>query len=79
MLDGSGVDLVDAGRQHEAPAMQGEARDGRTPPARPVEFARDIRAAARMPWLNMGGIRWRPVAEQVLASGGHGFGTGTAL
>ncbi len=72
MLDGLGVDLVElSGGSYEAPAMQGEARDGRTlaREAYFVEFARDIRAAARMPVMVTGGIRRRPVAEQVLASG----------
>lgn len=75
MLDGLGIDLVElSGGSYEAPAMQGEARDGRTlaREAYFVEFARDIRAAARMPVMVTGGIRRRPVAEQVLASGGHG-------
>ena len=72
MLDGLGIDLVElSGGSYEAPAMQGEARDGRTlaREAYFVEFARDIRAAARMPVMVTGGIRRRPVAEQVLASG----------
>ncbi len=45
MLDGLGVDLVElSGGSYEAPAMQGEARDGRTlaREAYFVEFARDI-------------------------------------
>lgn len=82
MLDGLGVDLVElSGGSYEAPAMQGEARDGRTlaREAYFVEFARDIRAAARMPVMVTGGIRRRPVAEQVLASGVDMVGIGTAL
>lgn len=52
MLDGLGVDLVElSGGSYEAPAMHGEARDGRTlaREAYFVEFARDIRTVARMP------------------------------
>ncbi|MBU5737329.1 2,4-dienoyl-CoA reductase [Pseudomonas aeruginosa] len=82
MLDGLGIDLVElSGGSYEAPAMQGEARDGRTlaREAYFVEFARDIRAAARMPVMVTGGIRRRPVAEQVLASGVDMVGIGTAL
>ncbi|CRO96388.1 NADH oxidase [Pseudomonas aeruginosa] len=82
MLDGLGVDLVElSGGSYEAPAMQGEARDGRTlaREAYFVEFARDIRVAARMPVMVTGGIRRRPVAEQVLASGVDMVGIGTAL
>ncbi|MBH9345485.1 NADH:flavin oxidoreductase/NADH oxidase family protein [Pseudomonas aeruginosa] len=82
MLDGLGVDLVElSGGSYEAPAMHGEARDGRTlaREAYFVEFARDIRTVARMPVMVTGGIRRRPVAEQVLASGVDMVGIGTAL
>ena len=82
MLNELPVDLVElSGGSYEAPAMQGEARDGRTlaREAYFVEFARDIRAAARMPVMVTGGIRRRPVAEQVLASGVDMVGIGTAL
>ncbi|MCW3478737.1 hypothetical protein OL229_04020 [Neisseriaceae bacterium JH1-16] len=76
------VDLLElSGGSYEAPAMQGEARDGRTlaREAYFVEFARDIRAVAKMPVMVTGGIRRRPVAEQVAKSGVDMVGIGTAL
>lgn len=76
------VDLVElSGGSYEAPAMQGEARDGRTlaREAYFLEFAREIRALASMPVMVTGGIRRAPVAEQVLASGVEMVGIGTAL
>ena len=82
LLDGLGVDLVElSGGSYEAPAMQGEARDGRTlaREAYFLEFAREIRAVAQMPVMVTGGIRRAPVAAQVLASGIEMVGIGTAL
>lgn len=82
LLDGLGVDLVElSGGSYEAPAMQGQARDGRTlaREAYFLEFAREIRAVASMPIMVTGGIRRAPVAEQVLASGIEMVGIGTAL
>lgn len=76
------VDLVElSGGSYEAPAMQGEARDGRTlaREAYFVEFARDIRTIAKMPVMVTGGIRRLAVAEQVVASGVDMVGIGTAL
>lgn len=82
LLDGLGVDLVElSGGSYEAPAMQGQARDGRTlaREAYFLEFAREIRAAASMPIMVTGGIRRAPVAQEVLASGIEMVGIGTAL
>ncbi|KAI3591531.1 2,4-dienoyl-CoA reductase (NADPH) [Cupriavidus sp. U2] len=82
MLDNLGVDLVElSGGSYEAPAMQGQARDGRTlaREAYFVEFAQDIRAVATMPVMVTGGIRRQPVAEQVVRSGVDMVGIGTAL
>ena len=82
MLEGLGVDLVElSGGSYEAPAMQGEARDGRTlaREAYFAEFARDIRAVTAMPVMVTGGIRRRPVADQVVQSGVDMVGIGTAL
>ncbi len=82
MLNDHAVDLVElSGGSYEAPAMQGEARDGRTlaREAYFVEFARDIRTIAKMPVMVTGGIRRRPVAEQVVQSGVDMVGIGTAL
>ncbi|MFI8744426.1 NADH:flavin oxidoreductase/NADH oxidase family protein [Pseudomonas sp. NPDC077186] len=76
------VDLVElSGGSYEAPAMQGQARDGRSlaREAYFLEFAREIRGAASMPLMVTGGIRRAPVAEQVLASGIEMVGIGTAL
>ncbi|MDH0301719.1 MULTISPECIES: NADH:flavin oxidoreductase/NADH oxidase family protein [unclassified Pseudomonas] len=82
LLDGLGVDLVElSGGSYEAPAMQGEARDGRTlaREAYFLDFARDIRSVAKMPVMVTGGIRRQSVAEQVVQSGVEMVGIGTAL
>ncbi|QGZ58323.1 NADH:flavin oxidoreductase/NADH oxidase family protein [Paraburkholderia acidiphila] len=82
LLNDRAVDLVElSGGSYEAPAMQGDARDGRTlaREAYFVEFARDIRTIAKMPVMVTGGIRRRAVAEQVIASGVDMVGIGTAL
>lgn len=82
LLDGLGVDLVElSGGSYEAPAMQGQARDGRTlaREAYFLEFAREIREVASMPIMVTGGIRRLPVAEQVVESGVDMVGIGTAL
>jgi 2,4-dienoyl-CoA reductase-like NADH-dependent reductase (Old Yellow Enzyme family) len=76
------VDLVElSGGSYEVPAMQGEARDGRTlaREAYFVEFARDIQTVARMPVMVTGGVRRRPIAEMVVQSGVDMVGIGTAL
>lgn len=81
-LNAERVDLVElSGGSYEAPAMQGDARDGRTlaREAYFLEFAREMREAARMPLMVTGGIRRLPVAEQVLESGLDMVGIGTAL
>ncbi|EJN17179.1 NADH:flavin oxidoreductase [Pseudomonas sp. GM78] len=82
LLNDRGVDLVElSGGSYEAPAMQGEARDGRTlaREAYFVEFARDIQTVARMPVMVTGGVRRRPVADSVIQSGVDMVGIGTAL
>ncbi|MCB0639692.1 MAG: hypothetical protein KDC54_23875, partial [Lewinella sp.] len=76
------VDLVElSGGSYEAPAMQGEARDGRTlaREAYFLEFAKEIAKVARMPLMVTGGIRRREVAEQVIASGVDMAGMATVL
>lgn len=82
MLNPLGIDLLElSGGSYEAPAMQGQARDGRTlaREAYFLEFARDIAAAAGMPVMVTGGIRRLSVAEQVLDAGIDMVGVGTAL
>ena len=82
MLGRLQVDLVElSGGSYEAPAMQGQARDGRTlaREAYFLEFARDIKAVARMPVMITGGIRRRPIVEQVLGTGVDMVGMATAL
>lgn len=82
MLNPLGVDLVElSGGSYEVPAMQGEARDGRTlaREAYFVDFARDIRQVATMPVMVTGGVRRREVAESVVDSGVDMVGIGTAL
>ncbi|WP_313514507.1 NADH:flavin oxidoreductase/NADH oxidase family protein [Pseudomonas sp.] len=81
-LGGLGVDLVElSGGSYEAPAMQGQARDGRTlaREAYFLEFAREIQQVAEMPLMVTGGIRRLPVAEQVIDSGVAMVGIGTAM
>ena len=76
------VDLVElSGGNYEAPAMQGQTRDGRTlaREAYFVEFAARMAKVARMPLMTTGGIRRRVVAESVLAQGVAMVGMGTAL
>lgn len=82
LLNELDVDLVElSGGSYEAPAMQGDARDGRTlaREAYFLEFAGEIAAVARMPVMVTGGIRRLPVVEQVLASGVAMAGIATAL
>ncbi|BFT63547.1 NADH:flavin oxidoreductase/NADH oxidase family protein [Pseudomonas moorei] len=82
LLNDLGVDLVElSGGSYEVPAMQGEARDGRTlaREAYFVEFARDIQTVANMPVMVTGGIRRLPIAESVVQSGVDMVGIGTAL
>jgi len=82
MLNPLGVDLLElSGGSYEAPAMQGEARDGRTlaREAYFLEFAKEIRVVARMPVMVTGGIRRLAIVEQVLGSGIDMAGIGTAL
>lgn len=82
MLNGLGVDLVElSGGSYEAPAMQGQARDGRTlaREAYFLEFAKEIHKVAHMPIMVTGGIRRLEVAQQVIDSGVDMAGMGTAL
>ncbi|WP_332824907.1 NADH:flavin oxidoreductase/NADH oxidase family protein [Ramlibacter sp.] len=82
MLNDLPVDLVElSGGSYEAPAMQGEARDGRTlaREAYFLEFAEAIAGVAKMPLMVTGGIRRRAVVEQVLGSGVAMAGIATAL
>ncbi|MGR3892935.1 NADH:flavin oxidoreductase/NADH oxidase family protein [Pseudomonas sp. 1176_21] len=82
LLNDLGVDMVElSGGSYEVPAMQGDARDGRTlaREAYFVEFARDIQTVANMPVMVTGGIRRRPVADSVVQSGVDMVGIGTAL
>lgn len=82
MFNEQAVDLVElSGGSYEAPAMQGEARDGRTlaREAYFLDFASQVATIARMPVMVTGGIRRRAVVEQVLASGVAMAGIATAL
>lgn len=82
LLNPLGVDLIElSGGSYEAPAMHGQARDGRTlaREAYFLEFAKDISSVAKMPVMVTGGVRRLPLAEQVLNSGIDMVGMGTAL
>jgi 2,4-dienoyl-CoA reductase-like NADH-dependent reductase (Old Yellow Enzyme family) len=76
------VDLIElSGGSYEAPAMQGQAKDGRTlaREAYFLEFGQDIASVARLPIMVTGGIRRREVAERVLDSGISLVGMATAM
>lgn len=76
------IDLLElSGGSYEAPAMQGEARDGRTlaREAYFLEMASELAGIAAMPVMVTGGIRRLPVVEQVLASGVAMAGIATAM
>jgi 2,4-dienoyl-CoA reductase-like NADH-dependent reductase (Old Yellow Enzyme family) len=82
MLNGLRVDLVEiSGGNYEAPAMQGDSRDGRTlaREAYFLEFAKDMVPMAHMPLMVTGGIHRRETAECVLASGISVVGMASAL
>jgi 2,4-dienoyl-CoA reductase-like NADH-dependent reductase (Old Yellow Enzyme family) len=82
MLNEYPVDLVElSGGSYEAPAMQGQTRDGRTlaREAYFLEFAKDILKVARMPIMTTGGIRRKEVAEKVLNEGVSIVGIATSL
>lgn len=76
------IDLLElSGGSYEAPAMQGEARDGRTlaREAYFLDMAKELASVARMPVMVTGGIRRLTIVEQVLDSGIAMAGIGTAL
>jgi len=76
------IDLLElSGGSYEAPAMQGEARDGRTLAREAffLEMASELASVARMPVMVTGGIRRLPIVEQVLDSGIAMAGIATAL
>lgn len=82
MLNAHQIDFVElSGGSYEAPAMQGQARDGRTlaREAYFLEFAKEMASVAKMPLMVTGGIRRQAIAEQVVASGIHMVGMATAL
>jgi 2,4-dienoyl-CoA reductase-like NADH-dependent reductase (Old Yellow Enzyme family) len=82
MLNALPIDLLEvSGGSYEAPAMQGDARDGHTlaREAYFIEFARAIAGIAKMPVMVTGGIRRLSAVEQVLDSGIAMAGIATAL
>lgn len=82
LLNPLAVDLLElSGGSYEAPAMQGEARDGRTlaREAYFMEMASELAAVARMPVMATGGISRLPIVQQVLDSGIAMAGIATAL
>ncbi|WP_285421672.1 NADH:flavin oxidoreductase/NADH oxidase family protein [Pseudomonas sp. efr-133-TYG-23] len=82
MLNPLPIDLLElSGGSYEAPAMQGEARDGRTlaREAYFLEFAKELDSIATMPLMVTGGIRRLPIVRQVLDSGIAMAGIATAL
>ncbi|MGE7816976.1 NADH:flavin oxidoreductase/NADH oxidase family protein [Pseudomonas sivasensis] len=82
MLNPLPIDLLElSGGSYEAPAMQGEARDGRTlaREAYFLEFAAEMASVATMPVMVTGGIRRLPIVKQVLDSGIAMAGIATAL
>nr|WP_314569540.1 NADH:flavin oxidoreductase/NADH oxidase family protein [uncultured Pseudomonas sp.] len=82
MLNALPIDLLElSGGSYEAPAMQGDARDGRTlaREAYFLEFAKDLATIARMPVMVTGGIRRLAIVQHVLDSGIAMAGIATAL
>lgn len=82
MLNPLPIELLElSGGSYEAPAMQGEARDGRTlaREAYFLEFAAEMASVATMPVMVTGGIRRLPIVKQVLDSGIAMAGIATAL
>jgi 2,4-dienoyl-CoA reductase-like NADH-dependent reductase (Old Yellow Enzyme family) len=82
MLGGLGVDLVElSGGSYEAPAMQGQSRDGRSlaREAYFLTFAQEIAKTASMPIMTTGGIGRLEVAQRVLGQGVAMVGMATAL
>ncbi|WP_017480426.1 NADH:flavin oxidoreductase/NADH oxidase family protein [Pseudomonas sp. PAMC 26793] len=82
LLNPQAIDLLElSGGSYEAPAMQGEARDGRTlaREAYFIEMASDLAKVASMPVMVTGGIRRLPIVQQVLDSGIAMAGIATAL
>ena len=76
------LDFVElSGGSYEAPAMQGDSRDGSTlaREAYFLDFAKELQQSAQMPLMVTGGIHRPEVAEQVLASGVAMIGIATAL
>ncbi len=81
-LNAMNVDVVElSGGSYEAPAMQGQTRDGRTlaREAYFLEFAQSMLATAQMPLMVTGGIRRKAVADNVVHSGILLVGIATAL
>lgn len=77
-----GVDFIElSGGNYEAPAMQGESRDGSTlsREAYFLDFASEVAKMATVPILVTGGIRRKQIAETVLESGVPLVGIATAL
>jgi 2,4-dienoyl-CoA reductase-like NADH-dependent reductase (Old Yellow Enzyme family) len=82
LLNPLAVDLLElSGGSYEAPAMQGEARDGRTlaREAYFLEMASELATLAKMPVMVTGGIRRLAVVQQVLDGGIAMAGIATAL
>jgi 2,4-dienoyl-CoA reductase-like NADH-dependent reductase (Old Yellow Enzyme family) len=82
MLNPLPIDLLElSGGSYEAPAMQGEARDGRTlaREAYFLDMATELASIAKMPVMVTGGIRRLPIVQQVLDSGIAMAGIATAL
>jgi 2,4-dienoyl-CoA reductase-like NADH-dependent reductase (Old Yellow Enzyme family) len=82
LLNPLAIDLLElSGGSYEAPAMQGEARDGRTlaREAYFIEMASDLAKVASIPVMVTGGIRRLPIVQQVLDSGIAMAGIATAL
>ncbi|TGN16746.1 NADH:flavin oxidoreductase/NADH oxidase family protein [Leptospira ilyithenensis] len=82
LADTRGVDFVElSGGSYEAPAMQGDSRDGRTlaREAYFLEFAKEITKTSAIPIMITGGIKRKEVAEEVITNGVSLVGIATAL
>lgn len=81
-LEALNVDLIElSGGSYEAPAMQGQSRDGRTlaREAYFLELVESMVNKVNVPLMITGGIRRLAIAEQVISSGIAMAGMATAL
>ncbi|GBF50841.1 oxidoreductase, FAD/FMN dependent [Leptospira ryugenii] len=81
-IEKEGIHFIElSGGSYEAPAMQGESKDGSTlaREAYFLEFAKQVQPKCKVPVMVTGGIKRKEVAEEVLKNGIPMIGIATAL